>query len=146
LRKRKTQEELDKIINEIRRYLTVGTSYSDIMNHLQIPNSTFYYYLNMISQEDKKALRNLKNKMLDHETIICKSRLENTLYKCEQVFADNNSTAKDRIEAIRLKSQIIIDILRLVRDSDIDGNVNGQIQETNIEQEANTREFFNSIS
>lgn len=146
MRKRKTQEELDKIVNEIRRYLTVGTSYSDIMNHLQIPSSTFYYYLNMISQEDKKALRNLKNKMLDHETIVCKNRLENTLYKCEQVFADNNSTAKDRIEAIRLKSQIIIDILRLVRDSDIDGNVNGQIQETNIEQEANTREFFNSIS
>lgn len=134
-------------MNEIRRYLIIGTSYPEVINHLKIPSSTFYYYLNRISKEDKKALRYLKNKMLDHETIICKNRLESTLYKCEQVFLDTNSTAKDKIEAVRLKSQICIDILRIIRDSDIDGKPDGEIQQTNSEeQQTETKEFFDSIS
>jgi hypothetical protein len=147
LNKKRTQAEVDSLTNEIRRYLTIGTSYPEIINHLKIPSSTFYYYLNKIAKEDKKALKHLKNKMLDHETIVCKNRLESTLYKCEQIFADTNSTAKERIEAVRLKSQITIDILRIIRDSDIDGESDRKIQQTNSKQnEEQTKEFFNSIS
>lgn len=124
----------------------MGYSYNAIAGHLQMPMSTLFYYVKMLNEDDKKLLANLKDKMLDHEIIICKSRLERTLLRCEEISLDSTTLPKEKLEAEKLKSQISIDILRLVRDSDINGNVSRQIQQADTDEEIATREFFNSIA
>lgn len=144
-RKRSTKEELNKNLEEIKRYLVMGFSHNEIARHLEIPLSTFYYYHKMLNNKDKKLLADLKNKTLDHEVIVCKARLERILFRCEQISADATTLPKEKLEAEKLKSQIAIDILRLVRDSNMN-EFNGQVENTDTEYREQIQAFFNTIS
>jgi len=147
--RQRTDEQVEELLNEVRRYLNIGASYSEIMKFMKLPSSTFYYYLHIIAKEDKKTLKDLRGKILDHETIVCKNRLERSIYKCEQISSNANTLPKERIEAERLKAQLAIDVLRIVRDG-IDIETAGQDKETQDSdygfKEPEVTEFLKSIS
>ena len=114
---RKTKLELNKVRNEIRRYLTVGATTTKIKEYLKIADRTFDWHMHAIYEEDKKLLTRERSEMLSSSILQTKDRLLRIIENCERIAHDDNTSARDKLEAERLKKETSIDLIRLLRDS-----------------------------
>jgi len=145
MRKRSTRIELAEIRNKIRRLIGAGATSNEIEQSLTMPNSTLRWHMSIIYQEDKKILEKEATEYLHHEILIAKERLQRGIQTCETIANDKNQQARDRIEAERLKKELTINIVQLMRDgpSQVIGEYNRGDKQEPIPK--NVTDFLNSI-
>ena len=145
MKKRNTRLELGEIRNKIRRLIGAGATPNDIQQTLTMPESTFYWHMSAIYQEDKKILEKEATEYLHHEILVAKERLQRGIQTCETIANDKNQQARDRIEAERLKKELTINIVQLMRDgpSQVIGEHNRGDKQESIPK--SVTHFLNSI-
>ena len=116
-RKRKTKQELDIVRNEIRRYYTIGSTATEIKQHLKMADRTFAWHMHEIYEQDKKALELERNDLLATEILLTKDRLLRTIRQCELIANHNDTPVREKLEAESLKKETSIDLIRLLRDA-----------------------------
>jgi len=115
--KRKTKQELVKIRNEIRRYFTIGSTPTEIKQHLNMADRTFNWHLHAIYEEDRKYLQREQSELIATEILQTKDRLLRTIRQCELIANNDETSARDKLEAEALKKETSIDLIRLLRDA-----------------------------
>ena len=144
MNKRKTRQELVKIRNEIRRYFTIGSTPTEIKQHLNMADRTFNWHLHAIYEEDKKFLQHEQSQLIATEILQTKDRLLRTIRQCELISNNDNTSARDKLEAEALKKETSIDLIRLLRDAptklmvedgltrqNVEADVHRQLQDNN---------------
>jgi len=87
--KRRKEDQL-KIMNEIRKYLTIKNDY-EIMKILGIPNSTFYRYKSRFYKEDKELLSKLMLEPLESRMLMIMRALEDSTRIFRQIMRDEKA-------------------------------------------------------
>ena len=115
---KKTKMELAKVRIEIRRLISLGLTKPEILQHMEMADSTYRWHLTNIYAEDKKQLQQESSQYLESEILWARERLQRTIHTCEEIANDKTGRhdAKDRLEAERLKVETTIDLIRLLRD------------------------------
>lgn len=116
MRKRRARHELELLLTEIRRHITVGVTPQRIAKELNISPQMMSWYMAKIYDEDKKELQRLRSKIFEHEIINTKNRLMRTINKMDALSDNDNTLPKDKIEAERLKKECTLDIIRLLKE------------------------------
>ena len=142
-KKRKTRQELDAVRNEIRRFFTIGSTPTEIKQHLKMADRTFAWHMSAIYAQDKMILQKESTELLATEILLTKDRLLRTIRICELISNANETSARDKLEAEALKKETSIDLIRLLRDAPtqimlehghdgqgIKANVSGQLPTT----------------
>ena len=142
---KRTKQEMEAVKTEIRRYLVVGATNEDIIRHLSLPKTNYYYYLNQIEKEDKLHNQKQREEKLDHEIALTKDRLLSTIKTCQDIIQSDNSTVREKLEAERLKSETSIDIIRLIRDGVTSVKSTQETRAGDVREGTEIINFFNSI-
>ena len=110
MKKRKTKQELDTVRNEIRRFFTIGSTPTEIKQHLKMADRTFAWHMSAIYAQDKMILQKESNELLATEILLTKDRLLRTIRICELISNANETSARDKLEAEALKkdAQIVL--------------------------------------
>ena len=111
--KRRKEDQL-KIMNEIRKYLTIKNDY-EIMKILGIPNSTFYRYKSSIYKEDKELLSKIMIEPLESRVLKIYQNLEESSRINRQIASDEKVRAMDRIKASKGMVNAQYNILKLLK-------------------------------
>ena len=117
MNKRKTKKELITVRNEIRRYFTIGSTSTEIKQHLNMADRTFNWHMHEIYEEDKTFLKEEQHQLIATEILQTRDRLLRTIRQCELISNNNNTSARDKLEAESLKKETSIDLIRLLRDA-----------------------------
>jgi hypothetical protein len=117
MKKRKTKQELDAVRNEIRRFFTIGSTPTEIKQHLKMADRTFAWHMSAIYAQDKMILQKESTELLATEILLTKDRLLRTIRICELISNANETSARDKLEAEALKKETSIDLIRLLRDA-----------------------------
>jgi hypothetical protein len=123
-RHRKTKDQIIYQLSEIRRQMLDGATNTEIMENLYIPQRTFYRYMYKIYQEDKVELAKEDNKTLVTHIFLHRDRLLYTLQNCTSIATDRNYSVKERIEAERLKVDVILELLKLASEGPMMAQIN----------------------
>jgi len=116
-KKRNTKQELEAVRNEIRRYFTIGSTPTEIKQHLNMADRTFAWHCHEIYEQDKITLQAERNDLIATEILLTKDRLLRTIRQCELIANDANTAVRDKLEAEALKKETSIDLIRLLRDA-----------------------------
>ena len=142
MKKRKTKQELDAVRNEIRRFFTIGSTPTEIKQHLKMADRTFAWHMSAIYAQDKMILQKESNELLATEILLTKDRLLRTIRICELISNANETSARDKLEAEALKKETSIDLIRLLRDAPtrimLEHGHNGQSIKANVSGELST--------
>jgi len=142
MKKRKTKQELDAVRNEIRRFFTIGSTPTEIKQHLKMADRTFAWHMSAIYAQDKMILQKESNELLATEILLTKDRLLRTIRICELISNANETSARDKLEAEALKKETSIDLIRLLRDAPtrimLEHGYNGQSIKANVSGELPT--------
>ena len=142
MKKRKTKQELDAVRNEIRRFFTIGSTPTEIKQHLKMADRTFAWHMSAIYAQDKMILQKESNELLATEILLTKDRLLRTIRICELISNANETSARDKLEAEALKKETSIDLIRLLRDAPtrimLEHGHNGQSIKANVSGELPT--------
>ena len=111
--KRRREDQL-KLMNEIRKFLTIKNDY-EIMKILGIPNSTFYRYKSRIYKEDKELLSEIMIEPLESRMLKLMRSLEDSSRIFRQVMLDDKAKPMDRIKASKKMVNAQYNILRLLQ-------------------------------
>jgi ACT domain-containing protein len=111
--KRRKEDQL-KIMNEIRKYLTIKNDY-EIMKILGIPNSTFYRYKSRIYKEDKELLSKIMIEPLESRMLMIMRTLEESYRIFRQIMLDEKAKPMDRIKASKRMVNDQYNILKLLK-------------------------------
>ena len=71
-KKRKTRQELDAVRNEIRRFFTIGSTPTEIKQHLKMADRTFAWHMSAIYAQDKMILQKESTELLATEILLTK--------------------------------------------------------------------------
>ena len=141
-KKRKTRQELDAVRNEIRRFFTIGSTPTEIKQHLKMADRTFAWHMSAIYAQDKMILQKESTELLATEILLTKDRLLRTIRICELISNANETSARDKLEAEALKKETSIDLIRLLRDAPtrimLEHGHNGQSIKANVSGELPT--------
>ena len=141
-KKRKTRQELDAVRNEIRRFFTIGSTPTEIKQHLKMADRTFAWHMSAIYAQDKMILQKDSTELLATEILLTKDRLLRTIRICELISNANETSARDKLEAEALKKETSIDLIRLLRDAPtrimLEYGHNGQSSKANVSGELPT--------
>ena len=142
MKKRKTKQELDTVRNEIRRFFTIGSTPTEIKQHLKMADRTFAWHMSAIYAQDKMILQKESTELLATEILLTKDRLLRTIRICELISNANETSARDKLEAEALKKETSIDLIRLLRDAPtrimLEHGHNGQSIKANVSGELPT--------
>ena len=100
---RKTREQLTLKLTSIRNMMLDGATNTKIMSTLNIPQRTFYRYMDKIYQEDRIELAKKNKQTLATHILLLRERLMQSIKNCQNIALDPKVSAKDRIGAERLK-------------------------------------------
>ena len=98
-KKRNTKQELEAVRNEIRRYFTIGSTPTEIKQHLNMADRTFAWHCHEIYEQDKITLQAERNDLIATEILLTKDRLLRTIRQCELIANDANKAVRDKLEA-----------------------------------------------
>jgi hypothetical protein len=90
-----------------------GATNTRIMTTLNLPQRTFYRYMDKIYQEDRIELAKKNRETLATHILFLRERLVQSIKNCQNIALDPKVSAKDRIEAERLKLEASIAITKL---------------------------------
>ena len=90
-----------------------GATNTNIMTTLKLPQRTFYRYMDKIYQEDRIELAKKNRETLATHILFLRQRLLQSIKNCQNIALDPKVSAKDRIEAERLKLEASIAIAKL---------------------------------
>ena len=107
-----TAVEKDKL-SSIRSMMLDGATNTNIMSTLNIPQRTFYRYMDKIYQEDRIELAKKNRETLATHILLLRERLMQSIRNCQNIALDPKVSAKDRIQAERLKLETSIAIVKL---------------------------------
>jgi hypothetical protein len=110
---RNTREQLTVKLTSIRSMMLDGATNTKIMSTLNIPQRTFYRYMDKIYQEDRIELAKKNKQTLATHILLLRERLMQSIKNCQNIALDPKVSAKDRIEAERLKLETSIAIVKL---------------------------------
>jgi hypothetical protein len=110
---RNTREQLTVKLTSIRSMMLDGATNTKIMSTLNIPQRTFYRYMDKIYQEDRIELAKKNKQTLATHILFLRERLMQSIRNCQNIALDPKVSAKDRIEAERLKLETSIAIVKL---------------------------------
>jgi hypothetical protein len=110
---RNTREQLTVKLTSIRSMMLDGATNTKIMSTLNIPQRTFYRYMDKIYQEDRIELAKKNTETLATHILLLRERLMQSIRNCQNIALDPKVSAKDRIEAERLKLETSIAIVKL---------------------------------
>ena len=110
---RKTREQLTLKLTSIRNMMLDGATNTKIMSALNIPQRTFYRYMDKIYQEDRIELAKKNKQTLATHILLLRERLLQSIRNCQNIALDPKVSARDRIEAERLKLETSIAIVKL---------------------------------
>jgi hypothetical protein len=110
---RNTREQLTLKLSSIRSMMLDGATNTKIMSTLNIPQRTFYRYMDKIYQEDRIELAKKNRETLATHVLFLRERLMQSIRNCQNIALDPKVSAKDRIEAERLKLETSIAIVKL---------------------------------
>jgi len=142
---KRTKQEMEAVKAEIRRYLVAGATNEDIIRHLSLPKTNYFYYLRQIEKEDKSHNIKQREEKLEHEISLTKERLLSTIKTCQSIIQNEKTTVKEKLEAERLKSETSIDIIRLIRDGVTGVRSTQEIGTEDVSESRGIINFFNSI-
>jgi hypothetical protein len=129
IRSRNTRESLAIKLSSIRHMMLDGANNSEIMAALDIPQRTFYRYMDKIYKEDRIELANKNKETLATHILLLRERLMQSIKNCQNIALDSTVSAKERIEAERLKIDASVAIARLEREGTTISQVNSYIYE-----------------
>ena len=142
VKKRKTKQQLDTVRNEIRRYFTIGSTPTEIKQHLNMADRTFTWHMSAIYAQDRMILQKESTELLATEILLTKDRLLRTIRTCELISNANETSARDKLEAEALKKETSIDLIRLLRDAPtqimLEHGLDGQNDKANVSAELPT--------
>jgi hypothetical protein len=110
---RKTREQLTLKLTSIRNMMLDGATNTKIMSTLNIPQRTFYRYMDKIYQQDRTELAKKNRETLATHILFLRERLLQSIRNCQNIALDPKVSAKDRIQAERLKLETSIAIAKL---------------------------------
>jgi hypothetical protein len=110
---RNTREQLTVKLTSIRNMMLDGATNTKIMSTLNIPQRTFYRYMDKIYQQDRIELAKKNRETLATHVLFLRERLMQSIRNCQNIALDPKVSAKDRIEAERLKLETSIAIVKL---------------------------------
>jgi hypothetical protein len=110
---RKTREQLTLKLTSIRNMMLDGATNTKIMSTLNMPQRTFYRYMDKIYQEDRIELAKKNKQTLATHILFLRERLMQSIRNCQDIALDPKVSAKDRIQAERLKLETSIAIVKL---------------------------------
>ena len=110
---RNTREQLTVKLTSIRNMMLDGATNTKIMSTLNIPQRTFYRYMDKIYQEDRIELAKKNRETLATHILLLRERLMQSIRNCQNIALDPKVSAKDRIQAERLKLETSIAIVKL---------------------------------
>lgn len=142
---KRTKQEMNEVKAEIRRYLVAGATNDEIIKYLAIPKGNYFYYLKQIENEDRQHNMKQREEKLEHEINLTKERLLSTVKTCQNIIQSDSSTVKEKLEAERLKAEISIDIIRLIRDGVTSVKRTEQTGAGDVPEGTEIIKFFNSI-
>ena len=142
---KRTKQEMEAVKAEIRRYLVAGATNEDIIRHLSLPKTNYFYYLRQTEKEDKSHNIKQREEKLEHEISLTKERLLSTIKTCQSIIQNEKTTVKEKLEAERLKSETSIDIIRLIRDGVTGVRSTQEIGAEDVSESRGIINFFNSI-
>jgi len=122
---RNTREQLTLKLSSIRSMMLDGATNTNIMTALKIPQRTFYRYMDKIYQEDRIELAKKNRETLATHILFLRERLVQSIKNCQNIALDPKVSAKDRIEAERLKIDASIAITKL----EVEGTTLTQVKE-----------------
>jgi hypothetical protein len=110
---RNTREQLTLKLSSIRSMMLDGATNTKIMSALNIPQRTFYRYMDKIYQEDRIELAKKNKETLATHILFLRERMLQSIWNCQNIALDPKVSAKDRIGAERLKLETSIAIAKL---------------------------------
>lgn len=110
---RNTREQLAFKLHSIRNMMLDGATNIRIMSALNIQQRTFYRYMDKIYQEDRIELAKKNKETLATHILFLRERLLQSIRNCQNIALDPKVSAKDRVEAERLKIDASIAIAKL---------------------------------
>jgi hypothetical protein len=113
---RNTRQMLAVKLNSIRNMMLNGANNAEIMAAMNIPQRTFYRYMDKIYQEDRIELAKRNKETLATHLSLLRERLMQSIRNCQNMAQDPGVPAKARIDAERLKIDASIAIARLERE------------------------------
>ena len=129
-RNRKTRQAISLKLLEIRNLMLEGSTNSEIMAALDIPQRMFYRYMDKIYEQDKAELESKSKQSLATNMFLLRDRLNQTIKNCREIAVDTTVDAKDRIEAERTKIDASIALAPLEREGPTTmTQVNRQLQQ-----------------
>ena len=111
--KRRKEDQL-KLMDEIRKYLTIKNDY-EIMKILGIPNSTFYRYKSKIYKEDKELWSKVMIEPLESRALKIYQILEESYRINRRIALNENAKPIDRMKASKRMVNDQYNILRLLK-------------------------------
>ena len=86
------------------------------MLHLDLTRDNYDWHMSQIYKEDKEQLQKTRAELIEHEILNTKARLESSIATCDSIATTQDNEPKDRLEAEKLKSEISVNIIRLLVD------------------------------
>jgi hypothetical protein len=111
--KRLSKIELAATLRKIRHFLAEGYTNREIIEMLQIEERTFYRYMARIYAQDKAYFEKLDNESIATEIRLAKERTLKSLRRYDAIAADESLTATERMEAERLRGDIVIALVKI---------------------------------
>lgn len=113
---RKTKEQLQAELMSIRTLRRAYKKDADIIKQLNIPESTYWYYIKLINKQDKKIYEKQLKEDISSDLIMLKDTFLTGIEECNAVIKNPESKPGDVLEAIRLRSEIHVNIVKLKRE------------------------------
>ncbi len=113
MKNRYTRASIAAKLCSIRSMMLDGATNTTIMATLNIPKRTFYRYMDKIYQEDRVELAKKNTETLATHILFLRERLMQSIKNCQNMALDPAISAKERIEAERLKIDASVAIARL---------------------------------
>jgi hypothetical protein len=110
---RNTREQLTLKLSSIRSMMLDGATNTKIMSTLNIPQRTFYRYMDKIYQQKRIELAKKNKETLATHILLLRERMLQSIRNCQNIALDPKVSAKDRIQAERLKLETSIAIVKL---------------------------------
>jgi len=103
------------IMSKIQKLLASKND-DEIMQIVELPNSTYYRYKAKVYKEAKKIWKQVCQETLEHRALLIKKTLDICIRVNEEIATDPKQLAKDRIQASQSMVEAQLNMLKLLRE------------------------------
>jgi hypothetical protein len=103
-------------VERIRHLRSIGTSDTQIRDQLQLSESTFWRRVKLMKQQDREIMLQKFTDDISSEVRMFETRIQRDIMACESIINNRDALDEDRLDAMRLKTDLGIIMIRMYRE------------------------------